>query len=252
MKLFEKIKNHPKLLTTALSLAVTLAILVAAVVIMLPRSLAWFASNRHTAAGGMTLSAAEDYLRFADTFTAKAVMNEVEIASREFVRGQDGNYYFTDPDNGEKNTLFYDSLFPGEHIEMTLRFTCAPGREGSAYRMYFSGLAESDTFVTTAGVTYSILGVYRLSVWNAERGAWEDKGFLADYGEGGSVVSDTVEISRGTLAPDKADADGYWSVTLRLTVDLAQYQQLEGIYSNLLSEKTAAIHSVVLAPGEGA
>ena len=35
MKLFEKIKNHPKLLTTALSLAVTLAILVAAVVIML-------------------------------------------------------------------------------------------------------------------------------------------------------------------------------------------------------------------------
>ena len=70
MKLFEKIKNHPKLLTTALSLAVTLAILVAAVVIMLPRSLAWFASNRHTAAGGMTLSAAEDYLRFADVFPA--------------------------------------------------------------------------------------------------------------------------------------------------------------------------------------
>lgn len=135
---------------------------------------------------------------------------------------------------------------------MTLRFTCAPGREGSAYRMYFSGLAESDTFVTTAGVTYSILGVYRLSVRNAENGAWEDKGFLADYGEGAAAVSDTVEITRGTLAPDKADADGYWSVTLRLTVDLAQYQKLEGIYSNLLSEKTAAIHSVVLAPGEGA
>ena len=252
MKLLEKFKNHPKLLTTALSLVVTLAILIVAVVTMLPRSLAWFASNRRTTAGGMTLTAAEDYLRFADTFTAKAVMNDVEIASREFVRGQDGNYYFTDPESGEESTLFYDSLFPGEHIEMTLRFTCAPGREGSAYRMYFSGLTESDTFETTTGVTYSILGVYRLSVWNAESGTWEDKGFLADYGEAGSAVSDMVEITRGILTPATADAEGYWSVTLRLTIDLAQYQQLEGIYSNLLSEKTAAIHSVVLAPGEGA
>lgn len=253
MKLFEKIRSHRKIIASALSLSVTLGILVFAVVTMLPRSLAWLASNRHTGASGMSLSATEDYLRFADSFSARAVMNNVDIASREFVRGKDGNYYFTDPETGESDTLFYDSLFPGEHIEMTLRFTCAPGRVGGGYRLYFSELSESDTFVTRNQEEYSILGVYRLSVLQSD-GTWQDKGFLAKYD--GTAVADTVDITKGSF--DTADAvtdeNGvfYWSVTLRLTIDLEQYQNLDGIYSNLLSEKTAAIHSIVLAPGEGA
>ena len=260
MSLLKKLLSDKKVVASALSTLLLLVTVVTVFVVMLPRTKAWFAKNDNVTAGGMSLSAKEDYLRFDDTFTAKAVMGGVTVSQGTFKRADDGKYYLHDGNqflltDGKKQSLFYDSLFPGEYIEFTMRFTCAEERINSGYKLYFQGLNKSDTFTTkttddSVGKTYSILGVYRLAVVSSVGGTETeiDKGFLDSYAD--DVTNDTFAITEGMLNKSDMDAEGYITLKFRLYIDLEQYNTLQGTYSNLLSEKNAVIDNIVLAPKE--
>ena len=143
---------------------------------------------------------------------------------------------------------------------MTFRFTCAESRrkEKSGYKLYFDGLTPDknnktgcDTF-TANEKEYSILGIYRLQVGN-----YDDKGFNS-LNDKGVFLNDLKPISDSNPAPATADIfKGTWSgaewetITIRLHIDLTEYNKLDGVVSNLLAEKSARIASVVLAPNEG-
>ena len=258
MSLLKKLLSDKKVVASALSTLLLLVTVVTVFVVMLPRTKAWFAKNDNVTAGGMSLSAKEDYLRFDDTFTAKAVMGNVTVSQGTFKRADDGKYYLHDGNqflltDGKKQSLFYDSLFPGEYIEFEMRITCATERIGTGYRLYFSGLSKSDTFRTrlpdgSDGDEYSILGVYRLALVDDE-GKETNQGFLSNYDT--NETSDTQTITTGTWDKDKMNAnDGYITVKFRLYIDLEQYNTLQGKYPNLLSEKNAVIDNIVLAPQE--
>ena len=257
MSLLKKLLSDKKVVASALSTLLLLVTVVTVFVVMLPRTKAWFAKNDNVTAGGMSLSAKEDYLRFDDTFTAKAVMGNVTVSQGTFKRADDGKYYLHDGNqflltDGKKQSLFYDSLFPGEYIEFEMRITCATERIGTGYRLYFGGLSKSDTFRTrlpdgSEGDEYSILGVYRLALVDAD-GKETDKGFLSDYTN--NVTDDNQTITEGIWDKAAMDGNGYITVKFRLYIDLTQYYKLSGTYSNLLSEKSALIDNIVLAPKE--
>ena len=260
MSLLKKLLSDKKVVASALSTLLLLVTVVTVFVVMLPRTKAWFAKNDNVTAGGMSLSAKEDYLRFDDTFTAKAVMGNVTVAEGLFKRDTDRKYYlydedkneFSTDDKGNKQTLYYGSLFPGEYIEFEMRITCATERIGTGYRLYFSGLSKSQNFTTkptdgSQGTTYSILGVYRLALVDVD-GKETDKGFLSDYTN--NVTDDNQTITEGIWDKAAMDDNGYITVKFRLYIDLTQYYELSGTYSNLLSEKSALIDNIVLAPKE--
>lgn len=271
----EKIKKlitDKKLISSAASCLFLLVAIVIIVVAVMPKGVAWFSQNKNVSGNGMSLSARADYMRFDDTFTAKAVMNETVIASGTYRRDTDGKYYLLkvdengnatdefDTSSGAKKSVFYDSLYPGEYIEMTFRFTCAESRrnEKSGYKLYFDGLTADknnktgcDTFEANKK-EYSILGIYRLQVGN-----YDDKGFNS-LNDKGVFLNDLKPIDKNNPAPATADIfKGTWSgaewetITIRLHIDLTEYNKLEGVVSNLLAEKSARIASVVLAPNEG-
>lgn len=271
----EKIKKlitDKKLISSAASCLFLLVAIVIIVVAVMPKGVAWFSQNKNVSGSGMSLTARADYMRFDDTFTAKAVMNETVIASGTYRRDTDGKYYLLqvdengnatnefDTSSGGKKSVFYDSLYPGEYIEMTFRFTCAESRrkEKSGYKLYFDGLTPDkinktgcDTF-TANKKEYSILGIYRLQVGN-----YDDKDFNS-LNDKGVFLNDLRPIDKNNPAPATADIfTGTWSgaewetITIRLHIDLTEYNKLDGVVSNLLAEKSARIASVVLAPNEG-
>ena len=271
----EKIKKlitDKKLMSSAASCLFLLVAIVIIVVAVMPKGVAWFSQNKNGSGSGMSLTARADYMRFDDTFTAKAVMNETVIASGTYRRDTDGKYYLLqvdengnttnefDTSSGGKKSVFYDSLYPGEYIEMTFRFTCAESRrnEKSGYKLYFDGLTPDkdnktgcDTF-TAKEKEYSILGIYRLQVGN-----YNGKDFNPLNAEG-VFLNDLKPIDDSNPAPATADIfKGTWSgaewetITIRLHIDLTEYNKLDGVVSNLLAEKSARIASVVLAPNEG-
>lgn len=272
----EKIKKlitDKKLISSAASCLFLLVAIVIIVVAVMPKGVAWFSQNKNVSGSGMSLTARADYMRFDDTFTAKAVMNETVIASGTYRRDTDGKYYLLqvdengnatdefDTSSGAKKSVFYDSLYPGEYIEMTFRFTCAESRrkEKSGYKLYFDGLTPDknnktgcDTF-TANEKNYSILGIYRLQAGN-----YNDEGKFISSNADGVFLNDLKPIDDSNPAPATADIfTGTWSgaewetITIRLHIDLTEYNKLEGVVSNLLAEKSARIASVVLAPNEG-
>ena len=151
MSNLKKFFRNKKLVSSALS---CLAMLVAFVVLSISLfggTKAWFAKNKDVGANGMTFATKDDFLSFADTFTAKAIMNHAEIASGTYLRADDGGYYLVGDDgnfaldeSGNKRPLSYGSLYPGEYIEVSLKIRCAESRIGTGYRLYFSDLEKSD------------------------------------------------------------------------------------------------------------
>lgn len=260
MNFIKKLFSDKKMLSQGISLLVSFVALVVVVIAMLPGTRAWLARNDDVSSNGMSLTAKSEWMRFADTFTAKAVINDIEVASGIHKRDADDMYYLWNGSDfeldaqGNKQTLSYKSLYPGEYIEITLKFTCSQDRIGKGYTLYFDGLDNSDTFTTVAtstssSATYSILGVYKLFVQQSD-GSFEDKGFLYDFSSSTEGQPTTVDIASGVFDQSSMDSDGYVTLTLRLQVDLEQYNGLPGTYANLLSEKTAKIQAIVIAPKE--
>ncbi len=209
---------------------------------------AWFASNKEANAGGMSLSVKTDFMKFADTFTAKAVMGNVTIREGTFKRDDDLNYYLYDEksgqfvtENGKKTSLSYDSLYPGEYIEFEMKVTCSEQRKGEKFSLYFEGLEGSDKF-SVNGVDYSILGVYKIV-----SETYPDGEYMAKYDENGSEFPNRRHILDKEFVPEE---DGYMSVSFRLYIDIGQYRELKGAATNLLSEKKIKISGVVLEPEE--
>ncbi len=211
---------------------------------------AWFSANKEVDADGMTISTASEYMTFGDTLTVKAVMGNTVVAQGTYKKDEDSeassNYFLlkdgsdTDyvlDDAGNKKPISYDSLYPGEYIEMTVNFTCSEALIGTNYKLYFSGLSSSDTF-SYNDQSYSVLGVYRVSVVSSADSV-ADKGFLADY-TNPEAVNDSFVITTGTFE------SGENTATFRLTIDLEQYKELDGVATNTLSEKSVSIKRLVL------
>ena len=122
----KKLITDKKLISSAASCLFLLVAIVIVVVAVMPKGLAWFSQNKNVTGSGMSLTVRADYMRFDDTFTAKAVMNETEIAAGTYRRDTDGKYYLLQEDengsatsefdtsSGAKKSVFYDSLYPGE------------------------------------------------------------------------------------------------------------------------------------------
>ena len=232
-------KNKKIVSSMFFAVAMFLVLIFASVVFF--NTKAWFSSNKNTTSDGMQISATTDKMSFSDTLTAKAVMNGITVASGTYKKdttATSGANYFDDAGN----PISYDSLYPGEYIEITVNFTCSDSLIGTGYKLSFSGLSGSDTF-TYNEIEYSVLGVYRVSVVTGtdENGKEivEDKGFLSDYNNPGTI-NDKFEITTGTFS------EGGNTATFRLTIDLTQYKTLSGVATNTLSEKKVSIDRLVL------
>lgn len=242
------LKNKKIVSSMFFAVAMFLVLVFASVVFF--NTKAWFSSNKNTASDGMQISAATDKITFGDTLTAKAVMNNIEVASGTYKKDSNStsgaNYFLLKSgsdteyeldEDGNKKPLSYNSLYPGEYIEISVNFTCSDSLIGTNYKLFFSGLTDSDTF-TYNEKEYSVLGVYKVSVVNSD-GTEEDKGFLSDYDDPENV-NDSFIITTGTFA------EGVNTATFRLTIDLTQYKTLSGVATNTLSEKTVSINRLVL------
>lgn len=259
---FRRFFKNKKLVGSFLSCVILFAAFVTVFIAAFFGTKAWFAENDKTSAGGMSLTAKDDFVAFGDSFTAKAVMNSSVISEGIFRRGDGDDYYLTDETTGEfvldesgnKQTLFYGSLYPGEYIELSLKITCVNERRGSGYKISLSDLKNSETFTATDGKTYSVLGLYRLkTVTYDENGeaTLTDKGFLTDYNADGENIPDEFIVSEGIFDETLMDENGYITVNFRLYIDLGQYKTIPNTMSNMLSEKTINIGSIILEPKEG-
>lgn len=257
MSFWKKVFADKKALSSAIAATLLFVSVVVMLIAVMPRTKAWFAKNDQTTANGISLSAKEQYLRFDDHFTARAVMNDVTVAEGKYKRHTDGKYYLVDEDgnykleNGKMQSLFYDSLYPGEYIEMTFRIACSEDQIGKNFKLSLSGLDGSDTFETkatdsSAAATYSIWGVYH-AYSKVATNAEQDVGFVVDYTQQ-SLAPQTFDLASGVWDEKAFDGDGYLTVTVRFHIDLTNYNKLSGTYSNLLSEKSARISNFVLAP----
>ena len=258
----KKFLKNKKLVGSFLSCVALFAAFVTVSVAAFFGTKAWFAANDKTSAGGMSLTAKDDFIAFGNTFTAKAVMNSSVIAEGTFKRGDGDDYYLIDEttgdfsldESGNKQTLFYGSLYPGEYIELSLKITCVNERRGGGYRLSLSNLKNSETFTATDGKTYSVLGLYRVkTVTYDESGeaTLTDKGFLADYNDESGKIPDDFIVTEGIFDESLMDENGYITVNFRLYIDLEQYKTIPNTTSNMLSEKTINIGSITLEPKEG-
>lgn len=246
------LKNKKIISSLALTLTMLIVTLLAVIFFV---TKAWFATNEKTNVDGLEVVASSEYITYSDTIDAKVVMNTVTVANGTYKRETDTNYYYLYDtenatwmldDDGNKRAMSYDSLYPGEYIEISIKFTCSDSRLGSTYKLYFSGLTDSDTFEHD-DKTYSVLGVYKVVpvTYDSDGTATEGTGrFLADYNA--SEIADTCEILTGTFNESDKDADGYFSASFRLYIDLEQYNKLSGVATNTLSEKIIKISKLVL------
>lgn len=256
MNFLKKLFADKKAVRSAISGLLLLVSITVMLVAVLPKTKAWFAKNDQTTANGITLTAKNQYMRFDDTFTAKAIMNGVTVAEDNYKRHTDGKYYKVGEDgqfvedNGKKSPLFYDSLYPGEDIELTFRITCSEDQIGKNFKIYLRGLDTSDKFVTREGETYSVLGVYKAysAIGN---NAEKEIGYIVDYSEGKKDAPQTFDLASGAWNKDEMDENGgFITVKIRFRIDLTNYNDLSGTYSNLLSEKSAHINDFVVAPAD--
>ncbi len=265
---FKRLLKNKQVLKAAASCLVLLVLTISAAALLGDRTAAWFSNNKNVNAGGMTVSVANERYRFDDSFSVKAMLNNVELASTTYKRSGLGTDFYLVDENGDfvKNgenyqPPFFDSLFPGEYLEFTFRITCTEGMKNRGYRILFRDFGkEADTLFTTVAVgaapaaTYSVLGVFCVKQVTDETTAG-DGAFLTSY-ENGAATPEEVTVPDFVLAAEgdftNADADGFVTVKIRLTVNLSQYTKLSGTTSNLLSEKIIRIGSVYLGPKEEA
>lgn len=260
MNFLKKLFADKKAVRSAISGLLLLVSITVMIVAVLPKTKAWFAKNNQTTANGITLTAKNQYMRFDDAFTSKAIMNGVTVAEGNYKRHTDGKYYQVGKDgqfvevDGKKSPLFYDSLYPGEDIELTFRITCSEDQIGENFKIYLRGLDTSDTFLTrptdsTPSQKYSVLGVYKAysAVGN---NAEKEIGYIVDYAKGDKEAPQTFDLASGTWNKAEMDENGFITVKIRFRIDLTNYNKLSGTYSNLLSEKSAHINDFVVAPAD--
>lgn len=266
---FKRLLKNKQVLKAAASCLVLLVLTISAAALLRDRTAAWFGNNKNADASGMTVSVANERYRFDDSFSVKAMLNNVELAGATYKRLGSGTDFYLVDDNGDfvKNgddyqPPFFDSLFPGEYLEFTFRVTCTDGMKNLGYRILFRDFGkEADTLFTTVATdttpaaTYSVLGVFCVKQVTDEASAGDGE-FLTSYENGGAATPEEVTVPDFVLAAEgdfaDADADGFVTVKIRLTVNLSQYTKLSGTTSNLLSEKIIRIGSVYLGPKEEA
>lgn len=260
MNFLKKLFADKKAVRSAISGLLLLVSITVMLVAVLPKTKAWFAKNDQTTANGITLTAKNQYMRFDDTFTARAIMNGVTVAEDNYKRHTDGKYYQVGEDgqfvevNGKKSPLFYDSLYPGEDIELTFRITCSEDQIGKNFKIYLRGLDTSDTFFTratdsTPSQEYSVLGVYKAysTVGSNDE---QSIGYIVDYSKDEKDAPQTFDLASGAWNKADMDKNGFITVKIRFRIDLTNYNYLSGTYSNLLSEKSAHINDFVVAPAD--
>lgn len=266
---FKRLLKNKQVLKAAASCLVLLVLTISAIALLGDRTAAWFSNNKKAGASGMTVSVANERYRFDDSFSVKAMLNDVELAAATYKRSGSGTDFYLVDENGEfvKNGAdyqppFFDSLFPGEYLEFTFRITCTEGMKSRGYRILLQDFGkEADTLFTTVGTetapaaTYSVLGVFCVKQMTDEALPGDGE-FLTSYENGGAASPEEVTVPSYVTAAEgdftNADADGFVTVKIRLTVNLSQYTKLSGTTSNLLSEKIIRIGSVYLGPKEEA
>ncbi len=90
MNFLKKLFADKKAVRSAISGLLLLVSITVMLVAVLPKTKAWFAKNNQTTANGITLTAKNQYMRFDDAFTSKAIMNGVTVAEGNYKRHTDG------------------------------------------------------------------------------------------------------------------------------------------------------------------
>ena len=165
---FKRLLKNKQVLKAAASCLVLLVLTISAAALLGDRTAAWFSNNKNVNAGGMTVSVANERYRFDDSFSVKAMLNNVELASATYKRSGLGTDFYLVDENGDfvKNgenyqPPFFDSLFPGEYLEFTFRITCTEGMKNRGYRILFRNFGkEADTLFTTGAVVAAPAATY--------------------------------------------------------------------------------------------
>ncbi len=243
-------KQQNKLMIFALStvgLFVACIISISTLLMLEHHSVAWFSLNKKVNATGLQLTTESDILMFEDPVTVTKHFGEVSITT-QYRQDADGNYYeynstdgtfVLDKTTNEKVPLHLDGLLPGQFIEITVSYKA---NKTLNYNLSLSGFDDTNGKFTVVNGTdakeYSVLGIYRVSVLNGDTET--DLGWLADY-TAGTKKENVDLVKNGSI-----EAGVTLQTTFRISIDLEQYNKLEGTTSNLLSEKEITIGSICL------
>ncbi len=255
-------------------------LVIAALVAYVGMTTAWFSLNRRVHSNGMQVRGV-DGLKMGEGITVHRYYTDDSFNNRTpsvtqyyrvdgegycFATGADFGSFLLDPD-GARIPFAMDTMLPGERIEITFKIIRPENAKplGEGYDIYFDSLS-SDT-VLIGEDYYSILGIYASSV-RVGAGVYPQTKFLIDYdGEypdgyqlhkstgndhvtGVEIDTSTVTVPRVTIHSGLWGSSSELSVTVLLHIDLTQYAGISGAETNMLSEKTLGIGSLVLAPRE--
>lgn len=212
-------------------------------------AVAWFSSNREVKGSGMSVASNVQTIEFGDTIT---LVRHTGTASLTVTYRQDteGNYYEYASgayvlEDGNKIPLRITGLLPSEYMDITVTFK-STNIASYNYGLRLEGFDDTlGKFSVTSGEvtqSHSILGVYTISIISSGAVVADSTKWIATYNStGDDTIVDPLEIATGSGTQNTEI-----SVTFRLTVDLAQYNNLAGTTPNLLSEKEFSVGKLLV------
>lgn len=256
-------KENRRVVLSAALLALSLVLLCAAVY-------AWYVGNKNVSTSGFELSADNGDITIADIFVISRGTEAGVYSSYHYKKDADKSFYLFDiatdewvyDGEGKKISVDIGGLLPGEYLEFEMSFARGGNLEGVGltYDIAMLGI-RGDTFTNLEGTkTYTILGVYRINMLDADGNLLDKDGRIiytdgVPY-EGYDVVESNIWLDfyddelepayqqtlRGGLDWDASTA--VQTVKFRMTLDLTQLAALE--LTNVLSEKSFSVSGVRL------
>ena len=251
-------------------IALSAALLALSLVLLCTAVYAWDLGNKNVNTSGFELSSDNGDITIADVFVISRGTEQGLYSAYHYKKDTDQKFYLFDPqtdewlydDKGQKTPVNIGGLLPGEYLEFEMSFVRGGNLEETALTYDIAMLGISgETFTNLEGTkTYTILGVYRINMLDAD-GNLLDKDGRVIYTDG--VPYEGYDVVTSNIWLDFYDDDSEpayqqtlrgglnWgedtavqTVKFRMTLDLTQLSALE--LTNVLSEKSFSISGVRL------
>ncbi|MBQ9449458.1 MAG: hypothetical protein IJU60_06270 [Acholeplasmatales bacterium] len=250
MKAF--LKKYKDVIVSSILFVITLASGITAL-------FAWYINNQRTSASGLNVSSDNANIEIREIINIKRYMAGNMFSEKNYHRFTDGYYYEYDMtnssyvlDNGNKVAMNIYSIYPTEHIDITMWFRKNGEISTDDYSLYLTDFDDTNGKFynydnNNVAYEHSIKGVFRTGEVKEEMSYNWLGGYNGDYLSDTSY--DRVLIKAGKFSTDQTDTFNstlYYRTTFRIELNLEQYYAKLNAITNALSEKSLIIGKIRL------